>query len=82
MMSTETERLYEKFRKHPQLFQDNFELAWLHDDFVLISDAFQKADKDKDPDTIIPDLLRKEIDGVYSFNVFNENFLKMLNGEN
>lgn len=80
-MATQSERMYENFQKHPELFQDKFEVSWLHDDFVRISDAFQKADKDKDPDTIIPELLKKEMDGVYSFNVFNENFLKMFNEE-
>lgn len=34
-----------------------------------------------DPDTIIPDLLNKEMDGVYSFNVFNDTFVELFNQE-
>ena len=81
-MSTITERRYAPFRKHPQLFDDEFDVKYLHEDFVLILDAFEKANaKDDDPDTIIPDLLRKEMDGVYSFNVFTDMFVQLWNEE-
>lgn len=84
MASTTTEQLYKPFRVHRALFQDDFAVEWLHDDFVLIQDALAKADKDStDTDELnIPDdILRKEMDGVYSFNVFNSTFLDMFNAE-
>ena len=81
MMSSRAEPLYEPFRKHPQLFEGKFDHSWLHKDFMKISDAFAKAPNDTDPDEIIPDVLKKEIDGVYSFNVFDENFVKLFNEE-
>jgi len=77
---TAAELMYKPFRRYPALFADNFDKSWLHKDFVQISDAFEKPVKnykDANPD----DLLRKEMDGVYSFNVFNDVFLQMFNEE-
>jgi len=80
--STITERRYGPFRRHPELFQDTFQKEWLHDDFLQISRAFEEgASEDQDPDTIHPDLLNKEMDGVYSLNVFNADFIRMFNNE-
>lgn len=85
-MST-TERLYAPFRKHAELFdgeeESSFLLKYLHEDYVQILDAMQKlpVDDDVDPDTVVPNLLKKEMDGVYSFNVFDKSFIQLFNEE-
>ena len=86
---TPAERLYKPYRMHPQLFSGDFQEGWLHNDFLLILQAFleeESKDRDRDgfidhPDDVIPNLLRKEMDGVYSFNVFNRTFVTMFNEE-
>lgn len=67
---TPAERLYKPYRMHPQLFSDDFQEGWLHNDFLLILQAFlEEESKDRDgfidhPDDVIPNLLRREMDGV------------------
>ena len=74
------ELMYKPFRRYPALFTDNFDKSWLHKDFIQISNVFNKPVKNY-RDAIPDNLLTKEMDGVYSFNVFNEIFLQMFNEE-
>jgi hypothetical protein len=81
-MTAVAEKRYKPFRLYPDLFTVNFEKSWLHKDFVIISQFFAKESSVKNfRDAIPDDLLHKEMDGVYSFNVFNDTFLRMLNEE-
>lgn len=81
-MTTVAEKRYKPSRRYPDLFTANFEKSWLHKDFVIISQFFSKESSVKNfRDAIPDDLLHKEMDGVYSFNVFNDTFLRMLNEE-
>ncbi len=77
---TAAELMYKPFRRYPALFADNFDKSWLHPDFVQISEVFEKPVKNY-KDAIPDNLLWKEMDGVYSFNVFNDIFLQMFNDE-
>ena len=74
------EEMYKPFRRYPALFDNFFDKNWLHKDFVQISEVFEKQVKNY-KDAIPDNLLRKEMDGVYSFNVFNDAFLQMFNDE-
>ncbi|KAL7541445.1 hypothetical protein ACHAWF_006932 [Thalassiosira exigua] len=79
---TTAELMYKPFRRHPALFKGNFSKEWLHRDFAQISKAFENAKNVKDYRDLIPEgLLRKETDGVYSFNAFGDAFLGMFNEE-
>ncbi|KAL7535598.1 hypothetical protein ACHAXR_006597 [Thalassiosira sp. AJA248-18] len=85
-MSTNATRMYERYRKHPALFAGDFKEDWLHRDFQQILQAFHKYDNERysavdDVDAVIPSLLRKEMEGVYSFNAFSDDFVRMFNEE-
>lgn len=88
MMSSKAEILYKPHRKHSILFNGIFQQSWLHQDYFTIFHAFAKLphidslDDTFDVDSIVSQhLLRKEIGGVYSFNVFNSNFITLFNEE-
>ena len=82
MSATSTESRYAPFRMHPCLFGEDFQAGWLHNDFIRILDAFAKeGNKEIDPALIFPELLKKEMRGVYSFNAFNNTFLRLFNEE-
>lgn len=83
------ERLYRPHRVQPALFAGSFDRSWLHDDFVRIVDAFSSPGADPPPMDDAPvsipdsirDVLRTEMEGVYSFNVFDGAFVDMFNEE-
>jgi len=88
MLSSSAELLYKPYRFHPQLFNNNFLESWLHPDYISILHTFQKLPPPADLDdtfninnVVSQDLLKKEMDGVYSFNVFNSTFIQLFNEE-
>ena len=84
-MATNATRTYEPYRKHPALFAGDFKEEWLHRDFAQILQAFREKAKGSslvdDVDAVIPTLLRKEMEGVYSFNAFSDDFVRIFNEE-
>ena len=88
MMSSNAEILYKPYRFHPILFNGIFLQEWVHPDFFSTLNAFKQLpepaelDDTFNPDNVVsPNLLHKEMDDVYSFNVFNTNFLTLFNDE-
>lgn len=75
--------MYQDFRLHQELFQDKFDPAWLHDDFVKIMQACETADEEDKETMVAPNIneLKEELDGVYSFNVFSEDFVQKFKQE-
>ena len=72
-----TERMYSQHRKHAALFQDHFQTSWLHPDALeLVENA-----RDESVDLEKAKALRKELPGVYSFQVFTPEFVTIFNEE-
>lgn len=77
-----TER-YRPYRKHPELFGNNFREEWLHPEMQLLVRKFERIDGNGAPLDLkdLHPLLRLETEEVYSFRCLSAPFLSMFNEE-
>ena len=89
---TASERLYAPYRKHPQLFGDNFRDEWLHPDMQEIMKRLQ-SDQDREFSTqqgknmttatlqLLAPYLNEEAWQIYSFQCLSSSFLQLFREE-
>lgn len=80
-MTTNAEQFYKAHRRHPRLFHDHFEEAWVHGDLRQIVQALDKLKEDEDPLQAAPDLLKVESNEIYSFNALSDEFIRLFTEE-